>query len=125
MSENPVGETNPAQEQPPAANPGTPRSSEWDELWKEFGVTAVSWAQTVGKAAEDLTGLMIVRTDLDLRQKLDLLVESGAVKTRAEALKLMVQSGLKKNEKVMEQVEATREKINQLRQQLKGLVNNN
>jgi hypothetical protein len=122
MSENPAGET-PQEQVPPSS--GSSRSSEWDELWKEMGVTAAGWAQTLGKAAEDLTGLMIIRTDLDLRQKLDLLVESGAVKTRAEALKLMVQSGLKKNEKVMEQVESTREKINQLRQQLKGLVNNN
>lgn len=122
MSENPAGET-PQAQVPPSS--GSSRSSEWDELWKEFGVTAAGWGQAVGKAAEDLTGLMIIRTDLDLRQKLDLLVESGAVKTRAEALKLMVQSGLKKNEKVMEQVEATREKINQLRQQLKSLVNNN
>ena len=122
MSENPAGETPQAQVPPSSGSSRT--SSEWDELWNEFGVTAANWAQALGKAAEDLTGLMIVRTDLDLRQKLDLLVESGAVKTRAEALKLMVQSGLKKNEKVLEQVESTREKINQLRQQLKGLVNN-
>jgi hypothetical protein len=98
--------------------------NEWEGLQDELRVTAESWAQTFGKAFENLTGLMVIRTDSDLRQKLDLLVESGAVKSRAEALKVLYEAGMDKKRKIFEKAETTKAQVEALKAQLRGLAGN-
>jgi len=106
----------------PTPAPESNGHSEWEGLQDELRVTAESWAQTFGKAWEDLTGLMVIRTDGDLRQKLDLLVESGAVKSRAEALKVLYEAGMDKKRKIFEKAEATKAQVEALKEQLRGMA---
>jgi len=108
----------------PTPAPESNGHREWEELQDELRVTAESWAQTFGKAFENLTGLMVIHTDSDLRQKLDLLVESGAVKSRAEALKVLYEAGMDKKRKIFEKAEATRAQVEALKEQLRGLAGN-
>ncbi len=83
---------------------------------------AVQLARELGRAAEDLTGLMLIRADKSLRTKLDMLVESGAVKSRREALEMLIKSGEVQKSRIFEQIEKTRSEIEALKKGLKGFV---
>ena len=83
---------------------------------------ALQLGRELGRAAEDLTGLMLIRADKPLRIKLDMLVESGAVKTRREALEMLIKSGEVQKSRIFEQIEKTRSEIEALKKGLKGLV---
>lgn len=103
-----------------ASNPQQP----WDfrRLAHESLDAALQLGREFGKAAEDLTGLMLIRADKSLRSKLDMLVESGAVRTRHEALEMLIKSGEVQKSRIFEQIEKTRSEIEALKKGLKGLV---
>jgi hypothetical protein len=98
----------------------------WDfeRFARETGRTALEIARELGKMAEDASGLMLIRADRDLRTKLDMLVESGAVKTRREALEMLIKSGEVQKSRIFTQIEKTRAEIDALKKGLKGLVGN-
>ena len=104
----------------PPTEPG--ERSEWEDLGDELRVTAESWTQIFAKALEDLPGLMVIHTESGLRQKLDLLVESGAVKNRTEALRLLYEAGMEKKRKIFEKAEATQAQVEALKKQLRGMA---
>jgi len=83
---------------------------------------ALQLGRELGRAAEDLTGLMLIRADKPLRTRLDMLVESGAVKSRHEALEMLIKSGEAQKSRIFEQIEKTRSEIEALKKGLKGLV---
>ena len=83
---------------------------------------ALQLGRELGRAAEDLTGLMLIRADKPLREKLDMLVESGTVKTRREALEMLIKSGEVQKSRLFDQIEKTRAEIAGLKKGLKGLV---
>jgi hypothetical protein len=85
-------------------------------------VVALQVGRELGKAAEDLTGLMLIHADKPLRTKLDILVESGAVKNRREALEMLIKSGEVQKSRIFDQIEKTRSEIEALKKGLKGLV---
>ena len=86
-----------------------------DSMFKEF-------APKVGKAAEDLTGLIVVRVNPDERANLDVMVEAGLAKTRAQAALKLIAEGIKGNEAVYRHVNQAREQIQALKGELKGIL---
>ncbi len=82
-------------------------------------------ATTIGRAliltAEDVTGLMVVKADSEMRHRLDLLVKSGAVKTRSEAANVLLKEGAQAKQTLFEKIDRTQEQIESLRAQLRSL----
>ncbi len=89
---------------------------------RDGGEVMLDVGKLLGRAAEDLTGLMVLRVEKEKRAQLDLLVESGVVKTRAQGLKMLAEIGAKSKEQVFRRVETTREQIAALKKGLKDLA---
>lgn len=103
--------------------PANPEPQSLFEKWlKDGGAIMLDIGRSLGKTAEDLTGLMILHVEKEKRNELDLLVESGAVKTRAQGLKMLAEAGAKTKEQVFRRIEATREQINVLKKGLKDMA---
>lgn len=98
--------------------------SEWERLMKETGRIAVELGRALGRTAEDLTGLIVVRTDKTHREQLDLLVKSGAVPTRAEGLNMLASAGAKVKEAMFRKIADTQMQIETLKKGLKNLAGN-
>jgi len=96
-----------------------PQAGDWEGFFSELGRNALELGLALGKAAEDITGLMIIQADGELRSKLDMLVESGAVRTRAEALKILYEAGLEKKEKIFASITETRAQIDSLKRRMR------
>ncbi len=120
MNENFSSQTDPSTQEPSKSTP--PTDTTFEQFLHEAGQVLVEVLQAAGKGAEDLTGLMVVNTNAEMRQNLDVLVESGAAKNRAEALKTLLHDGVHANHAVYENVERTRQQIAMLRDQLRNLV---
>jgi hypothetical protein len=107
-------------EQNTTSNPEHP----WDfeRIIHQSVDVALQLGHELGRAAEDITGLLLIRADKPLRTKLDMLVESGVVKTRREALEMLIKSGEVQKSRIFEQIEKTRSEIEALKKGLKGLV---
>jgi hypothetical protein len=101
---------------------GSQQAWDFERIAHETGKTALEIAREFGKMAEDLTGMMLIRADKSLRTKLDMLVESGVVQTRREALEMLIRSGEAQRSRIFEQIEKTRVEIEALKKGLKGLV---
>lgn len=93
-----------------------------NRLVKDLGDLFKEVAPKVGKAAEDLTGLMVVRVRPEVRSDLDALIEAGLAKTRPEAALRLIADGIKSNETVYRTVEHAREQIKALHGELKGMI---
>jgi len=96
-------------------------SDEINTMLDDFVDIAVQVGRAAGKAAEDLTGLMVMRVGKTQRDELDVLVNAGLAKTRAEAALKLLADGVKANEPLYGRVEHTRAQIQALKGQLKGL----
>src|SRR3972149_346048 len=116
MSENP---TNPAAA---AKSASAQVEDDRNQLVKDIGSMFKEYAPKVGKAAEDLTGLMIVRVGPGERADLDVMVEAGLAKTRAPAALQLIAGGIKGNETGYRHINQARERINALRGELKGMM---
>lgn len=94
----------------------------FDQFLEEFGDLVMSVGRAAGKAAEDLTGLMVLPVGAEMRGKMDGLVEAGLAKTRAEAALSLLRDGIASNPSVYQKVEQTRAQIDALRSQLRSLI---
>lgn len=115
MSENPEVHTGTKNNESPTL------SDEINTMLDDFVDVAVQVGRAAGKAAEDLTGLMVMRVGRQQRDDLDVLVDAGLAKTRAEAALKLLADGVKANEPLYRNVERTRAQIQALKGQLKGL----
>jgi hypothetical protein len=95
------------------------QAGDMEGFLKELGRDAIELGLALGKAAEDLTGLMIIQANGDLRSRLDMLVDSGAVKTRAEALKMLYESGMAHKDKIFSKIADTCAQIEMLKKQMR------
>jgi len=81
--------------------------------------------ESLGRAlvatSQDLTNRIWVRADKDTRYHMDLLVESGATKSRAEAAAYLIDEGIKAKQPLFEKVERTQAQIASLKQQLRSM----
>lgn len=105
-------------------NPGDTGTlgDEVDIMLKDFVNFALEVGRAAGKAAEDLTGLMVVKVGAGEREDLDIMVDAGLAKTRAEAALRLMADGVKANRPLYEHAERTRAQIQALRGQLKGMM---
>ncbi len=69
------------------------------------------------RAAEDLTGTMLINVDDTTRSSLDQMVDAEVVKNRADGLRLLIKSGLKAESGLFERIRATEERIRDLKKQ--------
>ncbi len=116
-------------EQSPTNNPNgsaqsgqTPGGLTFEQFLQEVGQLALAAGRAAGKAAEDLTGLMVLQTNADLRARMDDLVEAGLAKNRGDAALTLLRDGIASNQNIYQQVEKTRARIASLRSQLRGLI---
>ncbi len=96
-----------------------PAPSGFDVFLHKTGDLIRELAALTGKAAENLTGLMLVHTDKPLRDQLDMLVEAGVAPTRSSAFRLVADAGLQMKQGILGQVEKARTEIDALRKGLK------
>jgi hypothetical protein len=101
---------------------GSQRPWDFERVAHESVDIALQLGRELGRAAEDLTGLMLIHADKPLRTKLDMLVESGVVKSRYEALEMLIKFGEIQKNRIFDQIEKTRSEIEVLKKGLKGLV---
>lgn len=99
-------------------NPNETKQTTFDVVMRKTGEFIREVVEVTGKAAEDLTGLMLVHTDKPLRDQLDKVVEAGAARTRAEAFRFMADAGLQVKQGILSKVEKTRAEIDALKQGL-------
>lgn len=97
-------------------------ADEVDVMLRDFADFARVVGRAAGKAAEDLTGLMVVRVGAGERADLDVMVDAGLAKTRAEAALRLMADGVKTNAPLYQRVERTRARIESLRGELKGMM---
>jgi hypothetical protein len=107
---------------PSGADQSARTSSEYtfNQFLKDIGDIAVKVAVAASKAAEDVSGLVVVPVDSETREDLDMLVDTGLAKNRAKAVLYLVRDGIKSNQSIYAHVEQTREQIKALRSQLKS-----
>lgn len=97
-------------------------SSSFEQFLREAGELALTVARAAGKAAEDLTGLMVLQVDADVRARMDDLVEAGLAENRGKAALSLLREGIRSNQSVYEEVEKTRARIQALRSQLRDMI---
>lgn len=115
-------QTHPINPNPTAESSRAPGDSSLNQFLHEAGRFALTLARAAGKAAEDLTGLMVIQVNGELRARMDDWVEAGLAENRARAALALLQEGVRANRSVYEQVEKTRARIQALRGQLRDLI---
>lgn len=70
------------------------------------------------RAAEDITGTLVISVDDETRASLDQMVNAEVVKSRAEGLRLLLKSGLKAEQRIFDHIRATEERIRDLKKQV-------
>ncbi len=84
------------------------------KLFELFGKAIVTTTQ-------DITNLIVVHADEDMRHRMDLLVQSDVVKSRSEAAEFLMAEGVKAKRPFFEKVERTKAQISALEEQLRSL----
>ena len=105
-------------------NKATPQAEgvTFDEVVDE----AVGLLESLGRAvvctAQDVSQLMVIRTDAEMRERLDLLVDAGVVKSRRAGARAMIKEGIEAKQPLFEEIERTQARIAALKGQLRSLV---
>lgn len=97
-------------------------SDEVNVMVKDFVDFALVVGRAAGKAAEDLSGLMVVRVGAGERADLDVMVNAGLAKTRSEAALRLMADGVKANAPIYQRAERARAQIEALKGELKDLM---
>lgn len=102
-------------------------SSSFDELgnqMEKFAVkTAESIRKVIDKALSSRNTVLTIRVNDECNRKLNMLVEAGLFKSRSESAAFLIEEGLKTQSALLSKIETKFEKIDKLKSELKGLVN--
>lgn len=86
----------------------------------------VKFVDALGKAilvaAQDISNLMVIKVDAETRERLDLLVDAGAAKSRRDAATTLLAEGLQAKGATFEKIQQTQAQIKELRQQVRSLI---
>ncbi len=100
-----------------------------DEIAETLGVVVdetVKLFTTLGKAvintAQDVSNLMVIKVDKDTREHLDVMVDAGVAKNRRDAASTLISSGIKAENELFDRISRTASQIDELRQQIRGLI---
>lgn len=77
-----------------------------------------SLEKAIDQTASSLSKLVLISLDIDERQKLEKLVDSGLVSNIKEAARLMIQEGIKARSDLFSQINETNADIQALKKQL-------
>jgi hypothetical protein len=84
------------------------------KLFELFGKAIVTTTQ-------DLTNLIVVHADEDMRHHMDLLVQADMAENRSEAAEFLIAEGVKVKRPFFEKVERTKAQIAALEEQMRSL----
>ena len=93
-----------------------------EELVADTAALLQSLGRAVVHTVQDVTQLMVVRTDAEMREKLDLLVDAGVVKSRRAGARTLIKEGLEAKQPLFSEIERTQARIAALKGQLRSLV---
>ena len=86
----------------------------------------VKLLESLGKAfmntAQDVSKLMVIKVDDQIRDSLDTLVDAGLSNNRRQAASTMMEEGINAKSVDFQKIEKTKEEIAKLRQQMQSLV---
>ena len=77
------------------------------------------------KTAQDVSNLMVIKVDGEIRDNLDTLVGAGLSNNRREAATTMIEQGISSKTADFQKIQQTKEEIAKLRKQLHSLVPGN
>ncbi|MGC9520509.1 MAG: hypothetical protein ACP5HG_01340 [Anaerolineae bacterium] len=72
--------------------------------------------------AQDVSNLMVIKVDRDMREHLDLMVDAGVAKNRHDAVTSLIHEGIRAKSVTFERIRRTKRQIAELRQQMRSLV---
>ena len=81
-----------------------------------------SLGKALTKTAQDVSNLMIVKVDDQIRDKLDALVGAGLSNNRRTAATTLIEEGINSKSVDFEKIKQTKEEIAELRKQMQSLV---
>lgn len=100
-----------------------------DEIAETLGIVVdetVKLFTTLGKAvlntAQDVSNLMVIKVDKNTREHLDIMVDAGVARNRRDAASSLIGSGIKAEGELFDRITKTRAQIDELRQQIRGLI---
>ncbi|OJX38330.1 MAG: hypothetical protein BGO78_10015 [Chloroflexi bacterium 44-23] len=96
----------------------TPAST-WDQIKSDSRRLLSSLETLLDQTASSLSKLALVTLDEEERQKINQLVESNLVANQREAIRLMVQEGIRARSDIFSHVEDTRSQIDSIKEDLK------
>jgi hypothetical protein len=87
---------------------------------------SVRLIESLGKAfmktAQDVSNLLVIKVDGEIRDNLDTLVNAGLSNNRREAATIMIEEGINAKSSDFVKIEKAKDEIAKLRQQLHSLV---
>lgn len=110
MTENTINEEKPSG----AASGVSEIKAETAKLFRLLG-------RAVFVTFQEVTNRLPIHLDHEIRQHLDMLVESGAAQDRQEAVVFLISEGIKVNRALFERVEQANTQITSLQTQLRAL----
>jgi hypothetical protein len=96
----------------------TPEPTIMDEAARMFKLLG----KVIRITAEDISNLMILRMDQDMREHLDMLVEAGAAPDRPAAAATLMAAGIQAKRPLFEKINQTRAQITILEARMRSLV---
>jgi len=99
-----------------------PEPSPFDVVIDEAAKLFESLGKAIVATAQDVTNLIVVPVDKQTREKIDMLIETGAATNRREVVVSMLKEGLQDREDVFAKIERTRDQIAALKQQLRAVA---
>ena len=93
-----------------------------DQMEKFAVKTAESIRKVIDKALASRNTVLTIRVNDDCNRKLNMLVEAGLFKSRSESAAFLIEEGLKSQEALFSKIMTKFDKIDQLKTELKDLV---
>lgn len=94
------------------------QTSTWDQIKDDSKRLLSSLEKAIDQTASSLSKIVMISLEVEERQKLEKLVESGLVSNIKEAARLMIQEGIKARADLFTQINQTNEDIQVLKNQL-------
>ena len=94
------------------------QTSTWNQIKDDSKRLLSSLEKAIDQTANSLSKLVLISLDVEERQKLEKLVDSGLVSNLKDAARLMIQEGIKARSDLFSQINETNADIQALKKQL-------
>lgn len=96
------------------------QTSTWDQIKDDSKRLLGSLEKAIDQTATSLSKLVLISLEVEDRQKLEKLVDSGLVSNLKDAARLMIQEGIKARADLFSQINETNADIQVLKKQLEN-----